>query len=352
MVIIENYCELNQNNLAVIGVMDDFYQLYCEIKDIYETKRKEFVKENQLRTPLWSKVWDEMCLKEVRKACEPILNKCLYIFSDEYQRFFSNAYAFQNFSFINSAKINCYNISNSSSILSYKSFSEFLIDIQIIMACTNHRWKNNIDSNYSFSQSWIEINQNIKKIAQTKRIECEAIEEMQEPITNTVLYLFNKLSSTSCYKFEQPVVPARFIATTVTTGRNISLPVHYCNYCKKYFIGIKTLAVFEKTFGKLIIDKKSISEMEYDFGCFSLESKLHKLGYNVINGRLSEEERKNLLIYLIENQMISYLDLCSTIEQNIKLFQNSYRHRLAVEKWKIDLKAIGEYVLSKSEEKV
>ena len=161
------------------------------------------------------------------------------------------------------------------------------------------------DSRYTIQQSWKRINSNIGELADN--IRDESCNVSDATYTNDTLYIFDRLSNVSCYKSEHPIISARYVATVARTAQKISLPVHYCDYCKKYFIGSKTLAVFEKTFGKLIIEKKDISEMEFKFGCFSAESKLHSLGYNVIKGNLSEEERERLLIYLLENRHIRYV---------------------------------------------
>ena len=60
---------------------------------------------------------------------------------------------------------------------------------------------------------------------------------------------------------------------------------------------------------------------------------------------MSDSERQNLLALLLERGRMPYLEMCSTIEQNIQLFEGSPRHQLAVTKWKKDLKFIGDYVL-------
>ena len=61
---------------------------------------------------------------------------------------------------------------------------------------------------------------------------------------------------------------------------------------------------------------------------------------------MSEEARRSLLVYLLDHKRITHFEICSTIEQNIRLFQFSYRHQLAVTKWKSDLKYIGDYIIN------
>lgn len=79
-----NDISLTPTNLAIIGIMDDFYNLYCEIKTIYETHRKIYIRENGKNYPLLSKTWDNLCIKDIRKTFEPYLQKYLYLYSSGY----------------------------------------------------------------------------------------------------------------------------------------------------------------------------------------------------------------------------------------------------------------------------
>lgn len=345
MVVIMNEIGFTPKNLAIIGIMDDFYNLYCEIKTIYEIHRKIYIRDNGNNYPLLSKTWDELCIKDVRKAFEPYLQKYLYLYSSGYEQVYANTYAFNDFSFIDSDKRTMKLDGKFPFVLCFKSFSDFLIEFQMVITVLDYR-KNFISkSSHTMQDSWTQINRKIFDTAIEKKEEFQNATVDDIPCTNDTLYIFDKLSSISCYKQDHPIIPGRYVAVVAKTAKKISLPVHFCNYCKKFFIGSKTLSVYEKTFGKLIINKKDISELETSFDGFSAESKLHSLGYNVIKGNLSENERERLLIHLIENDLISYVELCATIEQNINIFKNSYIHRFAVEKWKMDLKSIGNYIL-------
>lgn len=59
---------------------------------------------------------------------------------------------------------------------------------------------------------------------------------------------------------------------------------------------------------------------------------------------MTSDERQRLLIYLLKHDKISYLEMCDTIERNIRMFRYSEMHQSAVGKWKDDLRYIGEYV--------
>lgn len=337
--------KLTPFTLAVLGIMDDFYCLYCEIKEVYENYRKIYARNNEEKYPLLSKTWDELCIRDVRKKFEPYMQKYLYLYTSEYDEIFSYAYAFNDFSFIDKDKrTNKFN-SKTPFVLGFKSFEAFLYEFQVVITIIDWRKKYVKDSNHTIQKSWEQINHKINNIVKEKLKDCQDVSVEVPSNKDNTLYIFENLQNVSCCRKNHPIVPARYVAVVAKSATKISLPVHYCDCCNKFFIGSKTLSVFEKTFGKLIIEKKDISEMESNFGYFSPESKLHSLGYNVIDGNLNENERANLLVYLVENNLISYAELCATIEQNINIFKNSYRHQLAVAKWKVDLKSIGEYVL-------
>lgn len=337
--------EFTSSNLAILGIMDDFYCLYCEIKEVYETHRKIYIRKNETGYPLLSKTWDEICLRDVRKKFEPYLQKYLYLYSSGYNEIFAYAYAFNDFSFIDKDK-RANKFSNKKPfVLGFKSFEDFLFEFQIVITILDYRKNYVNDSKHTIQKSWEQINLKVEQIVKERLKDCQEISADNNFKKDNTLYIFDNLTSISCYKKNHPIVPARYIAVVAKSAKKISLPVHYCDCCKKFFIGSKTLSVFEKSFGKLIIEKKDISEMESGFGYFSPESKLHSLGYNVVDGNLNENERVQLLIFLVENNLISYAELCATIEQNINIFKNSYRHQLAVDKWKKDLKGIGEYII-------
>lgn len=345
-----NNIALTPLNLAYMGLLDDFYDLYCEIKEVYEFHKRTYMREHYINAPLFCNEWDKLCLHDVKKKMEPYLNKYRYFLNVDCKEIHARAYAFSEFSFVKRS-MTVIEDSTDPFIVSYKSFSEFLIEIQIILSILDHRFNYANNNKHSFGDSWTNITQRIHEQAAEEKDKCVNVSKDHTETSDNTLYIFDRLQNISCWKLNHPIISARYIAMVAKTSQLIALPVHYCNFCKKYFIGAKTLAVFEKEFGKLAILKKDISDMKISFGCFDPESKLHSLGYNVINGKLSEAERENLLIYLIDNKMISYVEICATIEQNISIFKNSYRHRLAVEKWITDLEAIGNYILKHPEKK-
>lgn len=135
---------------------------------------------------------------------------------------------------------------------------------------------------------------------------------------------------------------ASCVVKAVNGAERIALPVHYCNQCGKFFIGEITLKLFEKNYGKFLVNKRKLTDAVDAFSAFNEESVLFQLGYNVSDNR-TDAERQQFLAALLENQKITYLDMVRCIEQNIRIHTN---RPLAIAKWERDLKYIGEYVLA------
>lgn len=61
-------------------------------KDVFNSRHENYNGEVLFYFPEFIKV-------EVRKLFEPLLNKYLYLFSNEYDHIFASAYAFEHFNF-------------------------------------------------------------------------------------------------------------------------------------------------------------------------------------------------------------------------------------------------------------
>lgn len=341
---LNNKWALTPSRLAIFGALDDFYQLYTEIYDlitqdmIEHTKRVVESKGEEYHGQIYFNFSNET-QERIWKMCEPIMNKHVFIFSNEIEYLVTGRREFYNFGFFEDGK----------KILSFRNatFSEFCRSIERVyitaLSCAKeHFWL----PSESITKS---VNDRIQILAYLKEkerfISTESKDVQQD--TNEPLYVIEALSSTVCYKEQHPVEPKSYIASLVDKSGQVSLPTHYCPVCNRYFIGSKTLNEYEKIYGKMLIMKRKYSEVidkVNAFEGFNVESPLHQYGYNVRADGLSELERQKLLVSLIETKRLTYLEICRTIEQSINLLQNSPQYAQAVSKWRKDLKFIGDYV--------
>ena len=118
----------------------------------------------------------------------------------------------------------------------------------------------------------------------------------------------------------------------------------FTNNCGKIFIGNEALKLYEKNFGKLVIDSQKDTPIENDYAFYSNESKLHQMGYNVVAGEYSEKQRQDILVHLYEKGIMSVFEIERDIENAIHIFKYRRKYQLAVSKWKTDLEFFQKYI--------
>ena len=337
---------LNPSNVASIDAMDDFYGLYLQLDSIYEETQQQFLDHNGNLRFVDSRTWDKAARKKVRAACEPIMNKYLPVFTSEHTRIFATAYGFEEFFFLN---MRCLDKPNDGPPfgkfrITVKSYEAFLIEFQYAVTRVIHQRELHTISTLMLQTVQEKVNNHILSyVVEHTQVKLD-YEKSSSKATSDILYIYDNLSSIGCYINNHTVVPSTYTAELVMGAGKVTFPVHYCTHCQKYFIGEKTLQLFEKNYGKMRIVRKAMGESDDFYGELNAESKLHQLGYNVSDGK-SDEERQALLMYLLEKNYISYFEMARIIEWNINHAQNK---PYALPKWKSDLKFIGEYIRQKS----
>lgn len=328
---------LTADALADINALDDFYDLYVEIQNIYESEQRYRL--DELGTPRQTFMfgWDRFVHAKVRNVLEVFLRKYSFLFIDE-GTLHANQYGFGNFSILNFQPLKFPDIGFK---VTYKTFRAFLSSLQGSINRVVYRWKTQEKPKYPFELVAKEINDHIGQYVREHTAVCVNPTNSYSDIPeNTTLYVYKNLASTSCRLNQHTVVPKSYFSHFALESGTLEIPVHYCENCKKAFIGEETLKLYEKKYGKLLIKKRKLDSHDI-FSGLRLESILFQYGYNVSDGR-SETERQKLLIALLDTRRVSYMEMTRCIEFNIQMHSE---HKDAVLKWKKDLKFIGDYVL-------
>lgn len=191
---LNNKWALTPARLALLGILDDFYQMYLDVEREVESQGKEY------NGRIHYFFLDET-KKQVQKLCEPIMNKHSCVFSNKFEQIFIGKREIDNFTFFDSVKYG------------RATFSEFCKAIE----------KAYIDTFfYSADNSQIPdftaaklINDRIQILAYLKEKErllpIESKNAQQD--TDEPLYMIDALSSTICYKEKHPVEPKSYIAS-------------------------------------------------------------------------------------------------------------------------------------------
>ncbi len=332
---------LNKKNLALIGALDDFHEIYNAVYDIYEPIMKEVVEESQAHNsvPASGKI-DKMARKKVKEICDPLLDQYKMIFTDDPKRLYLKVTAF--------SLERCTPKGICKLEFSVGSFADFLVQIQWAVTNTLYGRRLATKPKYHFDPFKNEVNEHIKNYISDHNInlpDIDLIEEEHE-LTPDPLYVYNMLSSTLCHREQHFVVPDIYYGESLEDEKVVRLPVHYCEQCEKYYIGAVTYDMYEKIYGTIVAEKYRFNDHGIDFDEFCNESRLHRFGYNVIAGELSEMERRSLLVLLIKDGMMTYEEVSRTIERDIRHFSSIPRMGPAVSKWKSDQKYISDLVRS------
>ena len=169
-------------------------------------------------------------------------------------------------------------------------------------------------------------------------------DDCNQPTTEP-LYVFDRLNAIGCKQNAHTLVLKKYYACQKSGRHILAIPTHYCENCHRYLIGSQSLSLFREFGGDFIAQTyRLIPGTECSFDTLG-ESKLHKLGYNVIDGNLSASERENILISIIESKQLTFFEVVATIEQNILRFDSNPRMQKAVTKWRNDLQFINTYAL-------
>lgn len=335
---------LTEETLVYLGIYDETYDLYYNLLQVYTLAYNGYYEVNREESLLWPQKLDALSRKECRKLIEEYLKLYSHIFSNEYPRYHTNASNMAAFSMLN---VSCNRLEMTCRPITFRFFLKELSNLIVrIVFMRTHHDKPNISEQFIREQ----INKNVTtELLKAEQQRFKKTKNDFVPISSELI-VFHSLSLISCNHKKHKVIPKMYTADLVNKSVPITIPVHYCETCGRCFVGERTLSIYEKMFGKIFV-KLSYEEVRTHngkaFSNFSDESLLHRLGYNVIEGKFTEHERRELLVYFLEHQKISYFEMCRDLENAIRIFQNVETHKNAVEKWTSDLSYICEYMLNK-----
>jgi len=196
---------LTQENLAILGALDDFYDVYNKIFELYKFALDNHqIKMGDMACHTYPNC-DNQCRKDVRRICEPLLFKYTYIFTNTEGHLHANEYGFRNFSMVVMKPL------HSDKNWKIISFSQFLNEIQYAVASIMSRWEKT-KPGMEYPRVFDGINNHIDALVNTEQSKIKLASDSKEELTNSTLFIFDVLSSTLCYKKNHPVATRKFIA--------------------------------------------------------------------------------------------------------------------------------------------
>lgn len=355
-------------NLALDGSLDLFVDLYKHTYDAYLGELLEvpwYIHDqrnfNSIMIPKVLPEFDSLAFKRLRLFTTKVKKIQLYPHHFKYFDFFSpeRIKEFQFHKLHNQMWKNCGFDSYDIRYLEHNNelfeFQETVVDLQefvtlfkkvIGVAIYEEMLKEN--TAYSVFDARKDMDARISERMKMRRNECIVPNSRASLPTPEPLVVFDSLNNTGCKINHHSVASKKYYAKHIDGKNTIALPVHYCKTCNRHMIGSLSLSLFKEYCGEFIA--QIIEDIP---GCRSgwrggSESKLHQMGYNVINGKLTAAERQCILISIVETKHLTWFEVIATIEQNIRIFENNPRMQAAVKKWRNDLRFANEYMLNRT----
>lgn len=332
---------LTKQNLAYIGILDPFYSVYSEYKNIVSAAFDETLSVCGSQKVDIIKIVREKTRHDIRKLFEEFLDTYTDIFVENQLPFHVNL-TFLNMIEIIKTEHGSTPLSIEVSIHNFSYFLNRLEEAVAALDCNRREKQASHKINYDYV--FITINRRIAELAKAAKLKMTAQPEYTQEICDK-LYVYENLKLISCNQKRHDIL-SQFVYCRLESGKTVGLPIHKCMTCGKQFIDALSLSIYEKTFGKIIVSKEKDNE-KTDFG-LSEESELYKSGYNARENGMNDLQRQAHLKMLIDTKQMSCFDIIRDLKNAIILHENNSLAHFAVEKWKRDLAFVNRIIETNS----
>ena len=359
-------------NLALDGTLDQFLELYESTSNVYCQIAREHP-ELSLENDTDIARWDEQAVPLILPYFESIAAQQLSMFVSRLETIRLKSQHFKRFMFLNPYLVekkaiekrlveevprDPHGLTNKNHLeeenrveLVHKTrmgLIGFLRGFQSVITRAICDEVQNVDASYTIFQAVKDVNNRLKDRMELRRLECRIPNNEQCLPTDAPLFLYDALNRIGCKVNQHEIVPEKYYVRHNDGMTTIVLPVHYCKDCDRYLCGRISYSLFMDYFKGMHLEIRDAIPGGDGNWKFRTESKLHRLGYNVVEGSLKPVERKELLVSIMESKAISYFEIVATIEQNIHTFGTNPRMQNAVEKWRDDLFFLHKYMLHRA----
>ena len=333
----------NEANLAIMGLYDTVYNMYIDLQAIYNSA----IKQLDTSTLSFPSKADDACRSQVRQVLEGFLSSHTSFFSRDYDKLHINAYGLNGFSILDVRHGN-QPLQITVRFITFHSFLEELFGIVVrVLALRRNRQNPYVE----FDSIYEEVNLHIDSLAAQYRKRIVATPANKKVSEDNYLFVYSQFSLLSCNQKKHTIVSDTFCAEKLDGTGFYNLPIHRCATCGRKFIGKYTLDFYQKEFGKIraAVQKDQTTDNPSAFEGLKTESELHSKGYNVVEGQMSETERRDLLICLLQSGEMTYFEICRDIKNAIHTQQHLPFRTPAIAKWKSDLEFLSQYIKSHNE---
>lgn len=225
-------------------------------------------------------------------------------------------------------------------------FIDFIVSPQVIFESVLYCKINKIDMKTLKPNEEIEIYKHISNSSKDNISEqvFQNVREIDLICDNEPVLIYVYYKTISCQFKNHNLENVTALVNCENRFDPIKINICFCKECSRYFIQETALNQYQNKYGVIIFrhlyderyyEDKIIDDDRYMY--YKSHSELWLYGYNVQQGKLTKEERKKLLTFLITTNLLSKNDVIQSLIQNIDEFKNRERYGEAIAKWKEDL---------------
>lgn len=180
----------------------------------------------------------------------------------------------------------------------------------------------------------------------TKQLAAVKLPQRQVIFVDEKLYVCGGIIR--CEKYSHQREDVTGIIDTIS-GKPITMTVCHCKDCKLYYVKDAVFESYRDKYGTLLgqfirkADGMSLGQHS-NYGELAPESILHMNGYNVSQTHnLSPEERRKILMYVLESRIMDKHDIRNHLSYLIKMNHGNPTKDVAVSRWSSDIKWVNDY---------
>lgn len=233
--------------------------------------------------------------------------------------------------------------------------NEFVESLERILVFNVLDRRSKSRSNISTETVSAEINEYMERLSDQYRKRILTYTYDDTSTESNELLVYSNFAILSCNLKKHHLMVDQYLAKRFdNAAESVSMNIHRCMTCGRKFIGKYTLSFYEEEFGRL--DIRCLPDVRLDgagtFDSLSSETELHRRGYRVSSGKMSEKQRRALLIELLVSGKMDYFEITRDIKSAINTQKHFPERAIHVEMWKSDLDFLRQYMdhkLSESE---
>lgn len=183
-----------------------------------------------------------------------------------------------------------------------------------------------------------------KRVSENKNVEIEVNSPTEERVPLVKLNIYK-----NCFCIKNHIIEnCRAEVVSISDGQKFIMNVQYCKTCGKYMIDERS---FKNYISKgmipalKIVDNRPV-EMTVSGIAFKENSVLSLYGYNVQEGKLKDNERRKILVFILENGIADKSEIKQLLNQFIEINGKQSRNKSAAIKWNEDLMFVNDYKIN------